>query len=164
MPLGPIFFHTMRVQHLSLVPRRMRSSMTGLSDDDSRIVTARSLPRHRAVVQAKSPDNRRNLYVLGLPFDLSECVAYFVNKSILQLLCRTELTTIFSNFGTVTHSVILATVDNASRRRGFVVMSSPTEAKAAMDNLSQTNIRCVIVAARWPTRLTYHVSLQRVHC
>ena len=141
----------------------MRFSMTGLSDDDPRIVTARSFARHRAVIQAKSPDTRRNLYVLGLPFDLSECVACFVNGSILQLQCRAELTSIFSNFGTVTHSVILATVDNASRRRGFVVMSNHAEAKAAMDNLSQTNIRCVTVAARWPTRLTLSCFLQRVH-
>jgi hypothetical protein len=60
---------------------------------------------------------------------------------------RTELSSIFSHFGTVTHSVILATVDNASRRRGFVVMSTHTEAKAAMDNISQTNIRCVTATA-----------------
>ena len=154
----------LRVRHLSFVPHYTRLWMAVSSDDGSRIVTARSLPRHRAVIQAKSPDNRRNLYVLGLPFDLSECVACFVNASILQLLYRTELTAIFSNFGTVSHSVILATVDNSSRRRGFVVMSTHVEAKAAMDNLSQTNIRCVIVWARWPSRLTLSCSLQRVHC
>jgi hypothetical protein len=57
--------------------------MTGLFNDDPRVVTARSLPRHRAVIQAKSPDTRRNLYVLGLPFDLSECVTCFVDRSIL---------------------------------------------------------------------------------
>ena len=60
---------------------------------------------------------------------------------------RTELSSIFSHFGIVTHSVILATVDNASRRRGFVVMSTHAEAKAAMDNISQTNIRCVTAMA-----------------
>ncbi len=54
---------------------------------------------------------------------------------------RTELSSIFSRFGTVNHCVILATVDNASRRRGFVVMSTHAEAKVAMDNISQTNIR-----------------------
>ena len=56
---------------------------------------------------------------------------------------RAELYSIFSRFGTVDHYVILATVDNASRRRGFVVMSSHAEAKAAMENISQTNIRYV---------------------
>ncbi|KAH9031953.1 hypothetical protein EDB84DRAFT_154083 [Lactarius hengduanensis] len=83
--------------------------------------------------QVKSPDMRRNLYVLGLPFDLS----------------KAELSSIFSQFGTVTHSVILATVDNASRRRGFVVMSNHAEAKTAMDNISQTNIRGSIVDVSW---------------
>lgn len=39
------------------------------------------------------------------------------------------------------HSVILATVDNASRRRGFVVMSTHAEAKAAMDSLSRAEIK-----------------------
>jgi hypothetical protein len=37
--------------------------------------------------------------------------------------------------------VILATVDNASRRRGFVVMSTHEEAKLAMDGLSGTDIK-----------------------
>jgi hypothetical protein len=41
------------------------------------------------------------------------------------------------------HSVILATVDNASRRRGFVVMSTHADAKAAMDNLSRAEIKSV---------------------
>ncbi|KAI9457585.1 hypothetical protein BJY52DRAFT_1375040, partial [Lactarius psammicola] len=97
------------------------------------IVTARSPPKPREMTQVKSPDVRRNLYVLGLPFDLSGA----------------ELSSIFSRFGTVTHYVILATVDNASRRRGFVVMSNHAEAKAAMDNISQTNIRGSIVDVSW---------------
>ena len=144
------------------------STTTGLSDDGPRIVTAGPHPNHRAVTQAKSPDTRRNLYVLGLPFDLSTCVAYFVIMSTLQQQNRTELLSIFSQFGTVTHSVILATVDNASRRRGFVVMSTHAEAKAAMDNISQTNIRCVIMAAQCAMahspRVTPSCSLQRVYC
>ncbi|KAI0295770.1 hypothetical protein BC826DRAFT_1174998 [Russula brevipes] len=97
---------------------------------------ARLPPKPRAPIQAGCPvmpDNRRNLYVLGLPFDSSE----------------TELSTIFSRYGTVTHSVILATVDNASRRRGFVVMRTHDQAKAAMDNISQTNIRGSIVDVSW---------------
>jgi hypothetical protein len=70
---------------------------------------------------------------------------------------RAELYSIFSHFGTVDHSVILATVDNASRRRGFVVMSNHAEAKAAMDNISQTNIRCVEAKATYRHLLLDHV-------
>ena len=143
------------------MPHCTRSSTMGLSDDDPSIVTTGSHPKHRAVIQARSPDTRRNLYVLGLPFDLSTCVAYFIIRATLQQHNRTELSSIFSQFGAVTHSVILATVDNASRRRGFVVMSTHTEAKAAMDNISQTNIRCVIMAP-WPTHCTLlHYDLRR---
>ncbi|KAG1882284.1 uncharacterized protein F5891DRAFT_1285550 [Suillus fuscotomentosus] len=64
----------------------------------------------------KNSDARRNLYVLGLPFDLT----------------KPEFSALFSRFSTVMHAVILATVDNASRCRGFVVMSSHEEAKRAM--------------------------------
>ncbi|KAF8965054.1 hypothetical protein BDZ97DRAFT_1813400, partial [Flammula alnicola] len=49
-------------------------------------------------------DDRRNLYVLGLPFALS----------------KNEFASLFAQYGTVSHCVILATVDNSSRRRGFV--------------------------------------------
>jgi hypothetical protein len=120
---------------------------SALSDNSLRIVSARLPPKPRTAILAKSPDTRRNLYVLGLPFDLSLWVSHFVIGNRFQRQSRTELSSIFSHFGTVTHSVILATVDNASRRRGFVVMSTHAEAKAAMDNISQTNIRCVIAMA-----------------
>lgn len=39
---------------------------------------------------------------------------------------------IFSRYGVVSHSVILATIDNSSRRRGFVVMSTHAEALSAL--------------------------------
>ena len=61
--------------------------------------------------------------------------------------CRSEFTAIFSEYGTVAHCVILATVDNASRRRGFVVMSTHEEAKNAMANLSRTQIKYVAEAS-----------------
>jgi RNA recognition motif-containing protein len=118
-----------------------------LSDNSPRIVSARPPLKLRAAILAKSPDTRRNLYVLGLPFDLSLWVSLFVIMNFFQRQSRTELSSIFSHFGIVTHSVILATVDNASRRRGFVVMSTHAEAKVAMDNISQTNIRCVTATA-----------------
>lgn len=47
----------------------------------------------------------------------------------------------FSRYGTVSHCVILATVDNSSRRRGFVVMSSHEEAKSAMASLTRTQVK-----------------------
>ncbi|KAI0631252.1 hypothetical protein C8Q77DRAFT_196212 [Trametes polyzona] len=82
---------------------------------------------------AKQPDTRRNLYVLGLPFDLT----------------KTEFAELFARFGTVAHAVILATVDNASRRRGFIVMGRHEEAKAAMDGLNRKDIKGHIIDVSW---------------
>ena len=45
---------------------------------------------------------------------------------------RSEFVEIFSRYGVVSHSVILATIDNSSRRRGFVVMSTHAEALSAL--------------------------------
>ncbi|KAG1869898.1 hypothetical protein F4604DRAFT_1772319 [Suillus subluteus] len=81
----------------------------------------------------KNSDARRNLYVLGLPFDLT----------------KPEFSALFSRFGTVMHAVILATVDNASRRRGFVVMSSHEEAKRAMNMLSRTQLKGHTLDVSW---------------
>ncbi|KAI0763462.1 hypothetical protein BD413DRAFT_582594 [Trametes elegans] len=89
------------------------------------------IPRHGRT--AKQPDSRRNLYVLGLPFDLT----------------KTEFADLFGRFGTVAHAVILATVDNASRRRGFIVMSRNQEAKAAMDALNRKEIKGHIIDVSW---------------
>ncbi|KAI0032420.1 hypothetical protein K488DRAFT_49999, partial [Vararia minispora EC-137] len=97
------------------------------------VTTMAPSPPFRPPQQEKRNDLRRNLYVLGLPFDLS----------------KSELSAIFSRFGTVMHCVILATVDNASRRRGFIVMSTHAEAKAAMDAISRTNLRGSIVDVSW---------------
>ncbi|KAF5310792.1 hypothetical protein D9619_008068 [Psilocybe cf. subviscida] len=78
-------------------------------------------------------DDRRNLYVLGLPFALS----------------KNEFATLFSQYGVVSHCVILATVDNSSRRRGFVVMSSHEEAKHAMTALTRTSIKGHSIDVSW---------------
>ncbi|KAG8216934.1 hypothetical protein J3R82DRAFT_7210 [Butyriboletus roseoflavus] len=56
-------------------------------------------------------------------------------------ISRSEFAKIFEPYGTVTHAVILATLDTASRRRGFIVMSTHQEAKVAMDTLSRTQIK-----------------------
>ena len=117
-------------------------------------VTSRSSWRNRAVTAvtgpsdlprskpSKQPDARRNLYVLGLPFDLTKCVHPTNYLGLCSLHSfRVEFTEIFSRFGTVFHAVILATVDNASRRRGFIVMSQHHEAKLAMDALNRKEIK-----------------------
>jgi hypothetical protein len=69
----------MRPSSLIAVPNVFLSYQV-ITDARPRIVTsaARSHPKPRAPIQAGCPvvpDNRRNLYVLGLPFDSSECVA-----------------------------------------------------------------------------------------
>jgi RNA recognition motif-containing protein len=56
---------------------------------------------------------------------------------------RNELAEIFSRYGHVLHAVILATSDNASRRRGFIVMSTHSEARLALGSLSRTEIKWV---------------------
>lgn len=93
-------------------------------------VTAVTLqaPRSKA-----SPDERRNLYVLGLPFALT----------------KNEFTSLFSRYGTVSHSVILATVDNSSRRRGFVVMSTHEEARRALTALTRSQIKGHTIDVSW---------------
>jgi hypothetical protein len=85
----------------------------------------------------------------------SEC--HLLNLVGANQRSRAELDSIFSRFGTVIHRVILATVDNASRRRGFVVMSNHAEAKDAMDNISQTNIRYVAAIATHLHPLLDHI-------
>ncbi|KII87853.1 hypothetical protein PLICRDRAFT_162712 [Plicaturopsis crispa FD-325 SS-3] len=86
-----------------------------------------------AANQPKRAETRRNLYVLGLPFEFT----------------KTEFTEIFSRCGTVSHCVILATADNAQRRRGFVVMSSHEEAKLAMKVFSRSEIKGHTIDVSW---------------
>lgn len=81
----------------------------------------------------QNSDDRRNLYVLGLPFALT----------------KNELASLFSRFGTVSHCVILATVDNSSRRRGFVVMSTHAEAKQALIALTRTQLKGHTIDVSW---------------
>ncbi|KIM91625.1 hypothetical protein PILCRDRAFT_134882 [Piloderma croceum F 1598] len=95
------------------------------------LVTA--IPVSKVSPTLKKPDLRRNLYVLGLPIDLT----------------KSEFTSIFSRFGKVSHCVILVTVDTVSRRRGFVVMSTHEEAKLAMDGLSGTDIKEHTIDVSW---------------
>jgi hypothetical protein len=54
---------------------------------------------------------------------------------------RAEFVALFAQYGTISHCVILATRDNASRRRGFVVMSTHEEAKLAMSSLLRKPVK-----------------------
>jgi len=69
-----------------LVSHLMHSSLhqSALPNNTPRIVSARPPLKTRAAIPAKSPDTRRNLYVLGLPFDLSLWVSHFVIGATLQ--------------------------------------------------------------------------------
>ena len=60
---------------------------------------------------------------------------------VAHYITRAELVEIFSRYGRVSHAVILATSDNASRRRGFIVMSTHAEARFALHSLSRTEIK-----------------------
>lgn len=58
---------------------------------------------------------------------------------------------IFSRYGRVAHAVILATSDNASRRRGFIVMSTHAEARLALNSLSRTEVKWALSFVDSPT-------------
>ena len=68
-------------------------------------------------------------------------MSFFSLEIYAHCLSRAEFTALFAPYGTVSHCVILATVDNSSRRRGFVVMSSHEEAKRAMAALTRTQTK-----------------------
>ncbi|RXK37504.1 hypothetical protein M231_05225 [Tremella mesenterica] len=59
----------------------------------------------------------RNLYVMGLPLDLTQL----------------QFRNLFSSNGMVEHSALLSQLDGLGRRRGFVLMSTHAEANAAMN-------------------------------
>ena len=66
-----------------------------------------------------------------------------ISTPVAHDVASNEFVEIFSRYGRVAHAVILATIDNASRRRGFIVMSTNGEARTALGSLSRTEIRCV---------------------
>ncbi|KAG6377349.1 hypothetical protein JVT61DRAFT_15143 [Boletus reticuloceps] len=120
------------LSYLFLLGSRRRGSVEALKTTSNFLL--RSVPsgvNHRPL--RLNGDPRRNLYVLGLPFDIT----------------KFEFAKIFEPYGTVTHAVILATLDSASRRRGFIVMSTHEEAKAAMDTLSRTQIKGHVLDVSW---------------
>ncbi|OCF34381.1 hypothetical protein I316_03895 [Kwoniella heveanensis BCC8398] len=70
----------------------------------------------------------RNLYVMGLPLDLSQI----------------DFKALFSQFGMVEHSTLLSQLDGAGRRRGFILMSTHREAAEAMQAMNG----CIIEGKR----------------
>lgn len=68
----------------------------------------------------ESSPTHKNLYVLNLPLDATP----------------DQLTALFASYGNVVHCVILAMLDAQARRRGFIDMSSPKEAKEAIEGLN----------------------------
>ena len=63
---------------------------------------------------------QRNLYVLNLPLDAT----------------TQQFEALFGQFGSVEHAVILATLDHLARRRGFILMADPAQARAAIQHLN----------------------------
>lgn len=54
-----------------------------------------------------------------------------------------EFKLLFSTYGQIEHAVILAVLDNFSRRRGFVVFSTNAQARVAMRAVHKATIKYV---------------------
>ncbi|KAG8830658.1 hypothetical protein FRC17_004518 [Serendipita sp. 399] len=91
-----------------------------LFDPDLLVDTAQKTPADVLV-----DETRRNLYILGLPHDFT----------------LDEFKALFQPYGTIEHAVILAVLDNFSRRRGFVVFASHTQARAAMRAIHKMTVK-----------------------
>ena len=55
-----------------------------------------------------------------------------------------EFKSLFQPFGNIEHAVILAVLDNFSRRRGFVVFSSHAQARTAMRATHKMTVKSVL--------------------
>ncbi|WWC66036.1 uncharacterized protein I303_108658 [Kwoniella dejecticola CBS 10117] len=75
----------------------------------------------------------RNLYVMGLPLDLTQV----------------QFKTLFSQFGMVEHSTLLSQLDGMGRRRGFILMSTHKEAVEAMQNMNGTWLEGFKIDISW---------------
>lgn len=93
---------------------------------------------------AREVDTRRNLYILGIPVDLCQFVTRMLAQNRIadtRRARRDDLTSLFSAHGTVEHAVIMATLDQFNRRRGFIVMRTHEQAKVAMRAMSGVEIK-----------------------
>lgn len=59
----------------------------------------------------------------------------------LTILSRDDFKALFQPFGIIEHAVILAVLDNFSRRRGFVVFSTHQQARSAMRAIHKTTVK-----------------------
>ncbi|WVW87091.1 hypothetical protein I302_109148 [Kwoniella bestiolae CBS 10118] len=75
----------------------------------------------------------RNLYVMGLPLDLTQM----------------QFKSLFSQFGMVEHSTLLSQLDGMGRRRGFILMSTHREAVEAMHNMNGTWLEGFKIDISW---------------
>ncbi|KAG8864388.1 hypothetical protein FRC20_010266 [Serendipita sp. 405] len=106
---------------LSGHPFRGMPIHVGLLFDPDLLVDA----SQKSPADALVDETRRNLYVLGLPHDFT----------------LDEFKGLFQPYGTIEHAVILAVLDNFSRRRGFVVFASHAQARTAMRATHKTTIK-----------------------
>lgn len=91
----------------------LQNHFSGTFDRSSKAVTS----NHYAM---DAITTHKNLYVLNLPLDATP----------------DQMTALFASYGNVVHCVILAMLDAQARRRGFIDMSSPKEAKEAIEGLN----------------------------
>ncbi|MBW0565815.1 hypothetical protein O181_105530 [Austropuccinia psidii MF-1] len=79
----------------------------------------RNLIKPEIINDSINENKNCNLYVLNLSLDIT-------NESLKSIM---------KEFGQVKHVCVLATLDNAGRRRAFVDMTTPEEARAIVQNL-----------------------------
>jgi RNA recognition motif-containing protein len=67
---------------------------------------------------------------------------YRCDNCFLLLTGRSDdFKALFQPFGSIEHAVILAVLDNFSRRRGFVVFASHNQARSAMRAIHKSNVK-----------------------
>ena len=66
-----------------------------------------------------------------------------------------EFKSLFQPFGSIEHAVILAVLDNFSRRRGFVVFSAHSQARAAMRATHKTTVKSVLYLSSWTATYSF---------
>ncbi|KAE8538365.1 hypothetical protein D1P53_004718 [Cryptococcus gattii VGV] len=96
----------------------LSDSLSGLTSDMNQRDNS-GLGYRRVDPQGPLP---RNLYVMGLPLDMTQI----------------QFKALFTPFGMVEHSTLLSQLDGMGRRRGFVLMSTHQEAVEAMRAMNGT--------------------------
>ncbi|SPO34834.1 uncharacterized protein PSFLO_00305 [Pseudozyma flocculosa] len=97
-----------------------RGSSPGAGEVTPPIPKPRSAASSGRARAADTGPTHKNLYILNLPLDVT----------------TDQLAGLFGRYGTVIHCVILAMLDAQARRRGFIDMSQPSEAREAIEGLN----------------------------